>query len=318
LGDEFAFVINNVMQKKLIEFIERNKIRNQKLYADDKVEGYDYVVCPISGARLSMIKNNYITNILGMQVDEYPNVQRTCQKRKENIKNGLHQIDPVTGITRYEAGQVQARQILKQVDSDGLSGYKKKGQKTRATHFSRVDEFGRNGYRRQADARLTTVLENGLTVEQNAHRKQRDTLIKNNKSGINGASAESKKVLEPVIRFLKENNIKYYFDTEEYGIKDLDTGKYYFWDLTIPEYFIAIEYQSSTWHADPTLSESEWATWKTPKGVKRTAQEVLDYDYNKARSLFKHRKIVTYYVWKKTQETDIKDILCLLKTQIMK
>ena len=306
------------MNEKLVEFIKRNKKRNQHLYADGLVEGHDYVICPISHERMSMIKDNYIIKILGMMPEDYPKVQRICDKRKENIKRGLHQIDPVSGLTKYEVGQTKARNILKQIDVDGVSGYKKKGQQTRATHLSNIDEFGRNGYRQQAHGRLTTILENGLTVEQNAHMKQKETLIKNNKTGTGGASKLSKKALKPIINLLKENNTKFYFDLEEYGIKDPDTGQYYFWDLILPEYNIAIEYQSSAWHADPLLSQSEWESWKQPKGRPRVAHEVLEYDYTKARSLYKHRGMVTYYVWQKTQEQNVEEILCLLKTQITK
>jgi hypothetical protein len=306
------------MQKKIIEFIKRNQKRNQHLYSTDAVKGYDYVICPISGQRLSMIKSNYIIKILGMKIEDYPNVQRICNKRIENIKSGLKEIDLESGLTRYELGQIKARDILKQVDDLGQSGYARKGQKTRETHMSRVDKMGRNGYQRQAHARITTVLKNGLTVEQNSHRKQKETLIKNNKTGSGGASKQSKKALLPIINLLKENNVKFYFDSQEYGINDIETGNYYFWDLTIPDHNITIEYQSSAWHADPTLTEDEWKNWNTPKGQKRTAHEVLTYDYNKARSLYKNRGIITYYVWEKTQEDDIERILCLLKTQITK
>lgn len=138
------------MNTKLEEFIKRNKKRNQHLYDANLVEGYDYVVCPISGERLSMIKDNYIINVLKMEVDQYPSTQRICRKRKENIKHGLRQVDPITGLTKYEVGQVKARAILKQEDSTGKSGYKKKGEKTRATHMANVDTLGRNGYSRIA------------------------------------------------------------------------------------------------------------------------------------------------------------------------
>jgi hypothetical protein len=134
------------MTSKLLQFIKRNKRRNAHLYQSNLTEGYDYVVCPISGERVSMIKNNYITKILGMKIEDYPNVQRICKSRIENIKNGLHEIDPVSGLTRYELGQTKAREILSRVDESGLSGYDKKGKKTRATHLNNIDEFGRNGY----------------------------------------------------------------------------------------------------------------------------------------------------------------------------
>jgi len=322
LSDEFAFVINIRMNTKLNQFIKRNQKRNTHLYSNGLQEGIDYVVCPASGQRLLIIRTDYITKVLGMSIEQYdqtyPDTQKRCHAHKQNIKQGLHKFDPKTGLTRYEAGQVKARETLKQIDEYGVSGYTRKGQQTRNTHLRNIDSAGKNGYRRQADARITTVLENGLTVEQNAHRKQKETLIKNNKTGSGGASKQSKKALSPVIAFLKDHNIKFYFDHEEYGIKDNETGNYYFLDLTIPDYSIAIEYQSYAWHADPNLTETEWKNWKPPKGYPFTSQQVLTYDYNKARSLYKNRGIRTYYVWQKTQETDIEEIICLLKTLITK
>lgn len=310
------------MNTKLNQFIKRNQKRNAHLYSNLLQEGIDYVVCPASAQRLLIIRTDYITKVLGMSIEHYdqtyPGTQKRCHAHRQNIKQGLHKLDSKTGLTRYEAGQVKARKTLRQVDEYGMSGYTRKGQQTRNAHLRKIDSTGRNGYRRQADARLTTILENGLTVEQNAHRKQKETLIKNNKTGSGGASKQSKKALSPVIVFLKENDIKFYFDSEEYGIKDNETGNYYFWDLTIPDYSIAIEYQSSAWHADPTLTETEWKNWKPPKGTPFTSQQVLTYDYNKARSLYKNREIRTYYVWQKTQETDIEEIICLLKTLITK
>ena len=68
------------------------------------------------------------------------------------------------------------------------------------------------------------------------------------------------------------------------------------------------------WHADPTLTEDLWSSWKPPRGKLKTATEVLTYDYDKARSLYKHRGFVTYYVWEKSHKQDIENILCLLKT----
>lgn len=151
------------MKSKLEQFIKRNQKRNAHLYHDESQQGYDYVVCPISGERLSMIKENYITNILGIAVSEYPDVQRICKKRQENIKSGLREIDTESGLTKYELGQIKARTVLKQVDADGKSGYVKKGQKTRATHMSRIDKFGRNGYSRIA---TKAIIKGNITKEK--------------------------------------------------------------------------------------------------------------------------------------------------------
>lgn len=163
------------MNEKLKKFIARNRKRNSHLYEPGMVEGYDYIVCPISQARLSMIKNNYITNVLGMSLDEYPDIERVCEKRKQNIKSGLQKIDPVTGMTNYEKGQIKARKILSQLNETGISGYKKKGQKTRSTHMSKIDEFGRNGYARIASKAIIkgnlTKAEKGIIM----HPSRRDS-----------------------------------------------------------------------------------------------------------------------------------------------
>ena len=161
------------MNIRLDAFIKRNSKRNAHLYASDAIEGYDYVVCPVSHARLSMIKSNYIESVLGMTVAKYdalyPNVQKVCKKRFENIKLGLKEIDPTTGLSKYESGQVKARAVLAQVDSTGKSGYKKKGEKTRATHMENVDELGRNGYSQLASKAIikgnATKAKNGLILD---------------------------------------------------------------------------------------------------------------------------------------------------------
>jgi hypothetical protein len=309
-------------QQLIVQFKKRNRRRNAQLYQSGKVEGIDYVVCPVSNERMSMIKTSYIEHVLSMSVAEYdllyPGTRGVSKARKKNIKKGLHKVDPVTGKTAYQISQEKSMKKLLQTDSTGLTGYQRKGQRTRATHLSKIDEFGRNGYQRQVDYRITTLLPNGLTVEQNAHRKQKDSLIKNKKSGTGGASKLSKKVLAPIIELLNQHKIKYYFDKTEYGIKDTETNNYYFWDLTIPTFEMVIEYQSLAWHADPSLNEDKWNLWTPPRGKKKTAAEVLEYDYNKARSIYKHRKFVTYYVWQRSQDKDVEELLCLLKTLITK
>lgn len=305
------------MNAKLKKFIKRNRKRNARLYQPNLIQGYDYIVCPVSGERLLNIRTNYIVNVLEMTCEEYdkkyPNIQKSCHAHKINIKLGLQKIDNITGLTKHQIGKIKANETLSKIGEDGRTGYQKIGEKTKLTHITNIDEFGRNGYRRQADNRLTTILPNGLTVEQNAHIKQKETILKNNKTATGGASKKSKLVLSPIINFLSEKNIKFYFDKSEYGIKDTDTGNYYFWDLTIPEFQLVIEYQSDAWHANPTMTEIEWNNWAPPRGKLKKSEEVLEYDYNKARALYKNRNFITYYVWQKSEEKDVEDILCLLK-----
>ena len=161
------------MNKKLEQFKKRNQKRNAHLYQTDKIPGVDYIVCPVSQERLSMIKSSYIEQVLGMTVDEYdalyPGVRGVSEARKRNIKTGLHRVDPATGKTRYEIGKEKARKALSEDDENGVSGYKRKGEKTRATHMKNIDEFGRNGYSQLASKAIVkgnaTKAKKGLILE---------------------------------------------------------------------------------------------------------------------------------------------------------
>lgn len=308
------------MQTKLQLFLKRNKIRNPHLYSETAKEGYDYVVCPLCNARMSMIKKTHIIACHGMTFDAfdklYPEKQKSSSRRKENIKQALKQIDEGTGLTTHQKGILQAKITLSTPDENGETGYQKLGQKTKATHLAKIDNNGMNGYQRQAYNRVTTVLENGLTVEENAHIKQQKTLLSKNISRVVGASKLSKRVLAPIIELLEEHTIPFYFDKNEYMI--YFEGKRYFYDLTIPTINMVIEYQSSTWHADPSMELHEWENWKPPKGIMRSPSEVLAYDYHKAKIAYVTRGFVTHYVWQKSQEFDIGELLCFIKTQITK
>lgn len=307
--------------QKIQKAIIRQKQRRPQLYEDDAVEIQDYVECPISGIRFSMLNEKHITGTLGMSVDEfdslYPKLIKVSNNHKQKVKEVLQTIDENTGKTIHQTAIEKAQKTLHSVDEHGISGYKKLGQKTRATHMTNIDEHGRNGYQRQAYYRVTTIQENGLTVEQNAHIKLYKNLAKNY-SRKAGASMVSKKVLSPIVQLLKLNNVKFYFDEGEYGIKDPSSSKYFFYDLTIPSFDMTIEYQSNAYHANPAWDSSRWDSWKTVRGPLITAPEKLEYDYMKAKAIFEERGIRTYYVWEDSAESDVEGILCLLKTHYMK
>lgn len=156
------------MKTKLEKFIKRNKRRNFQLYENSMVEGIDYIICPVSNERLSMIKTTYIEKILNMTVEDYdklyPGVRTVSKKRILNISKGLRQIDSKSGLTKYEISQNKAKIILSTLDEDGVSGYKKKGEKTRRTHLANIDSFGRNGYSRLASK---AIIKGNLTKAKN-------------------------------------------------------------------------------------------------------------------------------------------------------
>jgi hypothetical protein len=302
---------------KLEEFIKRNRRVNKSLYLDTAIEGVDYVICPVTNARMRLIKSTYITKILGMTVEDYltkyPNLQRVCSARIESVKAALRSIDPETGLTKHQLSCVKSKQSSSRIGNDGLTRYQRSARRTRETHLKTIDELGRNGYQLQAHKRKTTILENGLTVEQNAHIKQKLKCIQTEKRVNKGASKISKVRLGPILEFISRHQIKRYFDMNEFGLRDRDAGKFYFFDLVLPTFGVAVEYNSNAFHADPRLDDTKWEQWKPAKGV-GAAGDRLAYDYNKARALYKRWGYITFFVWENTYEQDVQDILCLLET----
>lgn len=138
------------MNRKIKEFITRNRYRNSHLYKSGLKEGIDYIICPVSKERLSMIKKTYIERVLEMTIENYdnlyPNIRGISAARRQNIIKGLQQIDPITGKTKHQISQEKSKKTLSSIGESGLSGYKQKGLKTRLTHLTNIDEFGRNGY----------------------------------------------------------------------------------------------------------------------------------------------------------------------------
>ena len=83
------------MQTKLEKFIKRNRRRNKHLYDNNLTAGVDYIICPFSNERMSMIKSSYIEKVLLMTVNDYdrlyPGVRGVSEKRKSNNPSFLIQ-----------------------------------------------------------------------------------------------------------------------------------------------------------------------------------------------------------------------------------
>ena len=156
---------------KIDQFLERNKRRNSHLWENGLTENADYVVCPVTGTRLSMIKRNYVEKVLEMDYDKfletYPEQKLVCDIRYENIRNGLKVIDEETGMTKHEKSNKKRYDALSKVGPDGMTGFRRYTRKTRETHLNKIDENGLNGYQRIAVGRNETILENGLSVQRN-------------------------------------------------------------------------------------------------------------------------------------------------------
>ena len=162
------------MKDKIKLFIRRNEKRNKHLWESDKIMNYDYIICPVTQTRLSMIKSNYIENTLCMSIEEFdkkfPNQQKMCLKRIENIKRGLKSIDRLTGLTKHQLSIIKARKTLTTKDINGFTGDNKRAIKTRKSNFNNIVN-GKNGYQRTAEKarpkQIRTMSEQGKISKYN-------------------------------------------------------------------------------------------------------------------------------------------------------
>lgn len=286
---------------KVKAFLERNKDRNTGLYElpDDRVN-IDFVVCPVLGVRTLNIKKKYIEGVLLMSVDEfkakYLSQALSCSGLTKAISDGLLVIDEETNKTKHQISVEATKATLSMTGADGLTGYKRKGEATKATHMKNIDEFGRNGYSQLAAYRNETICDNGKTVQQNALVKNMATRFERGASTRRSASIASKIQLQPVIDWLEANQMKYYFDMKEYAIYDSENSRYYFYDLVIPECQLCVEYQSNAFHPNVHLVEM-WDKWKPALGRFIAADDKYKYDINKAKLLFTKRGFRTWFLW---------------------
>lgn len=301
---------------KVKKFINRNRQRNSDLYdLPDTDEGTAYVVCPVLGIRTLNIKRPYVEGVLLMSWDDfvgrYPDAKLHCAGHTERVSVGL-MVEVEPGLTKHQAAMIKATAVKKIVGEDGLTIDQRKGHKTRETHMQRGDD-GMTGYERLAHYRNTTILDNGLSVQQNGLKKRHDAIVAGEFKRSFGASAASRRHLAPLLEWLEEEGIKYYFGDREYAINDGEN--YYFFDLVIPTFDLCVEYQSNAYHADPRMSDQRWLSWRParPKDSVETAASRTEYDLNKARALYRTRGFNTWFVWENSVGSDVGDILLHMK-----
>jgi hypothetical protein len=296
------------MRSKLEKFVVRNRTRNKHLYEDGLIELVDYIVCPVSGARLSMIKSSHIVINLGMTVAEFderfPDTVKSCQSRNDKIIKSLREQDE-NGLTKHQISVEKSKIVKNIVGEDGFTINQRKAQKAKRTHLNTLDADGRNGYQLIAHKRNTTLVAEGVTVQQRACKRGFITKEKR-ESGTTGAIKTSKKKLKPIIDWLKHENIKHYFDRKEYGINY--KRKYYLYDLVIPSLNIAVEFHGKVFHPNPNLSPEERARWRQLYSNK-TADEVDAHDALKKQALLKSRGFVVREIYEDNAETQVSDLL---------
>lgn len=156
-----------MIDKEYQRWIRESLRRNKHLYEDDKIEGYDYLVCPVTEIRCVMLTKKHIERRCKMSVEEFDNkfphlLVKCSQSRIDNIKKGIHEVGP-DDKTNHQRSVESSRISREMVGDDGLTPNQRIGINSRATHLSRIDENGLNGYQR---------------ISSNARPKQIETMAK--------------------------------------------------------------------------------------------------------------------------------------------
>lgn len=124
------------------------------LYANNKVEGIDYLICPITQLRKTSIRTNYTENILGMTMEQYLDIvgedfELICSGHKNVLSKSLKELDEETGLTKHQLSVKKAQEKLNKVDIEtGKTGHNLRTAKTVQTHKDKIDENGLNGFQR--------------------------------------------------------------------------------------------------------------------------------------------------------------------------
>lgn len=335
----------------LVEMAKREFSKSRPFhtfYEEGKVEGVDYVVCPLLGFRRVRLDARYTKSVGFTNYSDYetlfPGTPKAASSLAKNIASGLNEVDPETGLTKYEMSQVAARETLLTVGEDGLTGVQRRGLKTQAGLLEKTQD-GRSVAAVAAQARNDIVMEDGRTLQQHALAKARVTMEKTGSFGGRGASNKSKEVLEPILSWLDENRIPYHFDDSEYyqsywvpanpdeftpntidkmrvvaqhtkvyRTKDEATkacmqgqvaeSRWFFYDLTIPLLSANIEFNGISFH--PSIHEREtWPTWQlTRKGATILAEDVAAYDKIKQDYLKENTGFSTWNIWENYEYVD--------------
>jgi hypothetical protein len=98
----------------------------------------------------------------------------------------------------------------------------------------------------------------------------------------------------------------------EYGVQNVDTKTYYFYDFVIPELNICIEFNGDYWHANPAKYDAQFYNSQ----CEMYAHELWENDRIKLECIQKLRGFETYVVWESTAAQQLSEVIALINDKI--
>jgi hypothetical protein len=99
------------------------------------------------------------------------------------------------------------------------------------------------------------------------------------------ASGASRKIFDPLLEWCRENSIKPYYGIEgnnEYFLYDKENNHIYFYDFTILDKKVIIEFHGEHCHPNPLkLTNEEWVNWRNAYNKSITAEDQHTFDLRK-------------------------------------
>lgn len=232
---------------------------------------------------------------------------------RQRAEAKLAQIDPVLGLSLKEIAARKAQATMSQIDSStGMTRLQLKGEKARQTWLMKPPEEIADINSRRIMS-MMQLLDNGLTRYQISAKKGSITKTKvdpetglsiaqktaqknkaNHKWHQNitrgKASKESLKLFRLISDQVKHLPIQCIYGHDQGSEWWLRTksGEIKYYDFTIPELKLIIEYHGERYHPNINkLSHSELDEWRTPF-THKTAQEIIDNDNLKLTTAIDH------------------------------
>jgi len=130
------------------------------------------------------------------------------------------------------------------------------------------------------------------------------------------ASKKSLRYFEPLSCFLKQKNIKHFFgfkENKEYYIYNKEKKRLSYYDFTIPDLKIIIEYNGEKFHPNPSkLNSKEWSEWKrfsfSKKEVQLDANAVYLLDKEK-KDLAESKGFDYYIIWESFTDEESLEVI---------